>query len=186
MLGGHHRYRPRRERGRRDLREPLGVDTEHHLGQQVGVPVLQRHRPRIAAQRGGLEFGEHLRDVLERPVLQQPGEQQVAHLEQREVFLVVDLPGRQQPGRLEIQQRGGDHQEGRGLVEFQLRADRLGVGDEFVGHLVQRHLGDVETVREDQLQQQIERPLEIAQPDLKACLLRTASGSAPLTRRTGR
>ena len=110
--------------------------------------------------------------MLERPVLQQPREQQIAHLEQREVFLVVDLPGRQQPGRLQIQQRGGDHQKGRRLVEFQLRADRLGVGDEFVGHLVQRHIGDVETVREDQLQQQIERPLEIAQPDLKACLLR--------------
>ena len=36
---------------------------------------------------------------------------------------------------------------------------------------MQRDLGDVEAVREDQLQQQIERPLEIAQPDLEACLL---------------
>ena len=69
--------------------ERLGVDAEHHLGQQFGEPLLQRHRPRIAAQRRGLELGEHLRDVLERPVLQQPGEQQVAHLEQREVLLVV-------------------------------------------------------------------------------------------------
>ncbi len=37
---------------------------------------------------------------------------------------------------------------------------------------MQRHLGDVEPVREDQLQQQVERPLEIAQPDLKPRLLR--------------
>ena len=48
-----------------------------------------------------------------------------------------------------------------------MRSDRLGVGDEVVGHLVQRHLGDVEAVREDQLQQQVERSLEVAQPDLK-------------------
>ena len=89
MLGADHRHRPRGERRRRDLGEAVGVDTEHHLGQQVVVPVLQRHRPRIAAQRGGLQFGEHLGDVLERPVLQQPREQQVAHLEQGQVLLVV-------------------------------------------------------------------------------------------------
>ena len=157
---------------RRDLGERCGVDAEHHLGQQVGEAVLQRHRPRIAAQRGGLQLGEHLGDVLERPVLQQPGEQQVAHLQQREVLLVVHLAGRQQPGRLEVEQRRGDHQERGRLVELQLPADRLGVGDEVVGHLVQRHLGDVEAVREDQLQQQVERTLEVGQPDLEAGLLR--------------
>ena len=109
--------------------------------------------------------------MLERPVLQQPREQQVAHLEQRQVLLVVHLTGGQQPGRLEVQQRGGDDEERGGLVELELPADGLGVGDEVVGHLMQRHLGDVEAVREDQLQQQIERPLEIAQPDLEAALL---------------
>ena len=51
-------------------------------------------------------------------------------------------------------------------------ADRLGVGDEVIGDLVQRHLGDVEPVREDQLQQQVERALEVAQPDLETRLLR--------------
>ena len=45
-----------------------------------------------------------------------------------------------------------------------------GVGDEVVGDLVQRHLGDVEPVREDQLQQQVERTLEVGQPDLEAVL----------------
>ena len=149
-----------------------GVDAQHHLGQQVFVAVLQRHRPRIAAQRGGLELGEHLGDMLERPVLQQAREQQVAHLQQGKVFLVVDLACGQQARRLQIQQGRRDHQERGGLVEFELRADRLGVGDEVVGHLVQRHLGDVEPVREDQLQQQVERTLEIAQPNLEACLLR--------------
>jgi hypothetical protein len=33
---------------------------------------------------------------------------------------------------------------------------------------VQGHLGDVEPVSEDQLQQQVERPLEIGQSDLEA------------------
>jgi hypothetical protein len=53
-----------------------------------------------------------------------------------------------------------------------LSADRFRVGDEVVGHLVQRHLGHIKAVREDQLQQQVKRSLEIAQPDLKPCLLR--------------
>jgi hypothetical protein len=37
---------------------------------------------------------------------------------------------------------------------------------------VQRHLGDVEPVREDQLQQQVEGTLEITEPNLEARLLR--------------
>jgi hypothetical protein len=45
-----------------------------------------------------------------------------------------------------------------------------GVGDEVVGDLVQRHLGDVETVGENQLQEEVERPLEVGQPDLEAAL----------------
>ena len=183
MFGGHCRHRPWRERDRGDLGEPLGVDAQHHLRQQVLVPVLQRHRARIAAQRRGLQLGEHLRDVLERPVLQQPGEQQVADLQQRQVLLVVDLPRRQQPGRLEIEQRRGDHQERGGLLELHLGTDRAGVGDEFVGDLMQRHFGDVEAVGENQLQQQVERPLEIGQPDLEAvlggCLAAHSAGHAP-------
>src|SRR5690348_15372678 len=33
---------------------------------------------------------------------------------------------------------------------------------------MQRHLGDVEAMREDQLQEQVERALEIAEPDVKS------------------
>ena len=65
-----------------------------------------------------------------------------------------------------------------------MRPDLLGVGDEVVGHLVQRHLGDVEAVREDQLQQQVERALEVAQPDLKTNLC-GAPSTAVFTCRTG-
>ena len=77
-------------------------------------------------------------------------------------------------------------QERRRLVELELRADRLGVGDEVVGHLMQRHLGDVEAVREDQLQQQVERTLEVAQPDLEAVCWTASGWSRVVTRRTGR
>ena len=63
-------------------------------------------------------------------------------------------------------------QERRRLVELELLGGRLGVGDEVVGDLMQRDLGDVEAVREDQLQQQVEGTLEIAQPDLEARLRR--------------
>ena len=61
--------------------------------------------------------------MLERAVLQQPGEQQVAHLEQRQILVVFDLPGRQQPGGLEIEQGRGHHQKRRRLLQVQLRAD---------------------------------------------------------------
>ena len=64
--------------------------------------------------------------MLVRAVLQQPGEQQVAHLEQRQVLVVLDLPGRQQPGGLEVEQGGGDHQKRGGLLQVQLRADLRG------------------------------------------------------------
>ena len=65
-----------------------------------------------------------------------------------------------------------------------------GVGDEVVGDLVQRHLGDVETMGEDQLQQQIERPLEVGQPDSETIRVPFCGGASPFavpfTRRIGR
>ena len=53
-------------------------------------------------------------------VLQQPGEQQVARLEQREVLLVLDLGRRQQPGGLEVEQGRRDDQELGRLAEVPL------------------------------------------------------------------
>ena len=120
MPEGHRRHRPGAERDRGDLGEPFRVDAQHHFGQQLGERILQRHRTRVGAQRCGLQLGEHLRNMLERAVLQQPGEQQVADLKQRQILFVVDLPGRQQPGGLEVEQRRGNHQERRGLLKFQL------------------------------------------------------------------
>ena len=110
---------------------------------------------------------EHRGDLLERAVLQQPGEQQVAGLQQREVLLVLDVALRQQPGGLEVEQRRGDQQERRRLLEVPDLAAGLDVRDELVGDLRQRHLGDVELVLGDQAEQQVERALEVVEPDLE-------------------
>ena len=59
-------------------------------------------------------------DLLEGAVLQQPREQQVARLEQRQVLLVLDVGRRQQPDDLEVEQRRRDDQELRGLLELPL------------------------------------------------------------------
>ena len=76
-------------------------------------PDRARVPPRLARQPALEDAG----DLLERAVLHQPGEEQVARLEQREVLLVLDVALRQQPGRLEVEQGRGDEQERRGLLE---------------------------------------------------------------------
>src|SRR6185312_3154145 len=126
--------------------------------------LLQRDRPREAPQRGRLQLDEQLRDLLVRAVLQEPCEQQVARLEQR---VAAVLRGRlgvgQQPGGLQVEQRGRDDEELRGLVEVRVVAERGEVGDEVVGDAVQGQLRDVELVLADQLQQQIERAGEVVE-----------------------
>ena len=73
-----------------------------------------------------LEGGpQECRHLLERLVLQQPGEQQVAGLQQGDVFVVLHLAGGQQPGRLEVQQGGGDDQELAGLIQRPVLAQLL-------------------------------------------------------------
>ena len=81
-------------------------------------------RPAGTAGLGGHPGLQDAGDLLERPVLQQPREEQVAGLQQRQVLLVLDLAGRQQPGRLEVEQGGGDQQERRGLSRSQTVARR--------------------------------------------------------------
>ena len=186
VIGTHRRNRPGGEHRRGDLGEPLCVDTDHHLGQQLREPFLQRHRTRVAAQGCRLQLGEHLGDVLERAVLQQAGEQQIAHLQKSQILGVLHLTGGQQAGGLEVQQRGRNHQEGGGLIEFQLGTDLPGVGDEIIGHLVQSYFGDVEPVGEDQLQQQVERTLEVGQPDPEALLGRRLGSHLPKRSMTSR
>src|SRR5690606_33505083 len=54
---------------------------------------------------------EDARDVLVRAVLEQPGEQQVPRLQQREVLVVLDAARGQQARGLEVEERRGDDEE---------------------------------------------------------------------------
>ena len=160
VLGGDHRRLLGRQRAggyRGELHRP---QAEQHLGQQVDEARFHRHPAREPPPGGRHLARQHRRDLLVGAVLQQPGEQQVPGLQQGEVLLVVDLAGGQQPGRLEVEQGSGDDEEVADLV--QVPAVGLGpdVGDELVGDLGQRDLGDIQLVLRDQAEEQVKRALE--------------------------
>ena len=118
VIDGHRRHRARRHRHSGQIaRTAPGVSPMTHLGQQLRRSAA-RARPR--ARSGGpgpLELGEVGGRELVRAVLQQPGEEQVARLEQREVLLVLDVGGRQQPRGLQVEQGRRDDEELGGLAE---------------------------------------------------------------------
>jgi hypothetical protein len=104
-------------------------------------------------------------DVPEGPVLQQPGVQPVPGVPE-EVVELLALLGGQQAGGLELDQGGGHHQEpGRG-VEVELLDALTEVGDEVGGDLGQVDLGHVDLPPRDQVQEQVEGPLEDLELDL--------------------
>ena len=74
--------------------------------------------------------GEPDRDLLERPVLQQAGEQQVARLEEGDVVGIHQFALRQQPGDLQVQQGRRHDEELAGLVELLRRLELAQVGEE--------------------------------------------------------
>ena len=115
------------ERGLGQAGELLRGVPPEQLRQQRREVALQRDLPRIPAGLK-LEGGpHHARHLLERLVLQQPGEEQVAGFEQRDVFLVLHFAGGQEPGRLEVQQGGGDDEEFAGLIKGPFLAQLLEV-----------------------------------------------------------
>lgn len=149
----------------REPGEPLGTDADDDLGQQLGVLRLQPDGTGVAPRLVRQPVAEDVRDALVRAVLQQPGEEQVAGLQEREIRLVLHLGHGQQPGRLQVQQCGRDHQELGGLVQVPVRPHGPDVRHEVVGHLGQRDLGDVQLVLGDQLEEEIEGPLEVLEPE---------------------
>ncbi len=98
------------QRVRREPREAVGVDGPDELGKQRGEVGLERDVARHAARRGEHQL-DPCRDVLERAVLQQPREQQVARLERLEVLGVLHLALREKARRLEVEQRRRDDEE---------------------------------------------------------------------------
>ena len=164
----HGRRRLRRQHAGGQRGELLGRDAEQHLGHLLGEDRVGPGVAAVPQDGAGLALPQERRRLLVGPVLQQPREQQVAGLEQLQVVLVLHLGGRQQPGGLEVQQRRRDDEELAGLVQVQLVAEGPQVGDELVGDLREGDLGDVELVLADQLQEEVERPLEVGQPDGEA------------------
>ncbi len=108
-------------------REVVGAERPDELGNGVAVLLVEAHRAGVTAVLALQAAGEPRRDLLERAVLQQPREQQVARLEQRHRLGVDELALRQQPGDLHVEQRRGDDEELGRLVELlvgsELRAD---------------------------------------------------------------
>src|SRR5205823_13129661 len=97
--------------------------------------------------------------VLERLALEQPGEQEVALLEEGQLLVEVDVvAARQQPAGLELDEGGGDEQELGGDVEVEVAhavdLDQVGVDDRAQGDLV-----EVDLLAGDAVQQQVERPV---------------------------
>ena len=100
--------------------------------------------------------------LFEGPVLQEPGEEQVSGLEELEVgFLFVLIVGQESVG-LERQEGGGHDNELRCAPQVPIGTH---VGDEVIGHLRQRQLGDVEALAGDEAQEQVERAFELRQGD---------------------
>ena len=96
-----------------------------------------------------------------RAVLQKPGEQQIARLEQGEIFLVLDFCRRQQPGSFEVKQGRRHDEKLRSLTQIPRGPRGANMRDEVVGDLAERNFGDIHLVLGDQREQQVERPLEV-------------------------
>ena len=169
--------------------ELLRAQGPHQFGQHGGEARVQGGLPGEASGLLGHARGHHGGDVLERLVLQQPGEQQVPGLQESLVRLRVRGAGWQQPGGLEVQQGGGHHQELAGLVQRGVGHPsgcgcrggiipgvrplgqrgpgglaQLGdVGDELISHRRQGHLGDVHLAPCDQREQDIEGTGEVGE-----------------------
>ena len=135
-------------------------------GQQVGgVDDEVVVEADLAGDRARRLLGQGDEDVGRRgvgPALEQPGQQQVALLPADEVLVVLDgLGPGQQPLRLELDEDGRHEQELRELVEVDLLALLAqSTLHEGVDHRQERDVEDVDLVRRDQVQQEVDRALE--------------------------
>jgi len=157
-------YRRGSEGGHRDPRQVLGP----HAVQEVrGDALEQVLGPDPPGQVGRLLVqarGEQLGHLLVGPVLQEPGEQQVPLLEQGLGLVVLAIGTGQQAGGLELEQGGRDDQELRGHLEVQL-PHVPDLRQVLLGDRRQRDLPDIYLLARDEVEEQVERPLEHLGPD---------------------
>ena len=164
----------RRDLGRHrpggDHRQLLGRDAHDQLGQQARRTAA-RARPGAASCRPAVAIRSakvKAMSLKARYCSSRANSRSRASM-QGEVLLVLRAGLRQQPRRLEVEQRRRDEQELRrpGQVPLVVGPRRPDVGDELVGDLGEGDLGDVELVLADQAQQQVERPGEDVEVDLE-------------------
>ena len=86
---------------------------------------------------------------------------------------------------LQVEQRGGDHEELTGLVEVPVVVADAQVGEELVGDLCDRDQRDVEPALGDQRQQQVERSVEDVEMDMERRSASSTASSAPAPGRRG-
>ena len=130
---------------------------------------------RLGQRRGAVEvallvvvaLGEVPAGAAEARVLQHPLEQLLGRLGGRELVELGQLLAGQHQPRLELEQRGDQHQElGRGLeVELLAGLQVVQVGDDDVGQL---DLEQVHVLAQDQREQQVERPREDVEVQLQS------------------
>ena len=137
-----------------------GDDAFEQVGSHGEEALLEPGRAGVRAS-GGLEHPVQLGGgVLERLALEEASKQQVALLVQHQLLVYVDVVTTgQQPGRLELDECGGDQQELRRDLEV-ARVQALHLGEESVDDGVQRHLVEVDLLLQDQVEQKVEGPLE--------------------------
>ena len=158
-----------------DAGQVLGADGGHEPGQEGGQLGGRPRRARVGPGGGAGQLPQVRGGPLVGAVLQEPGEEQVAGLEELQVLLgLVGVVG-QEPVGLERQQRGRHDEELAGAPQVPVGAH---VGDELVGDLGQGELGHVQAAAGDERQQQVEGPLELGQGDGEA-------GDAPRPARPG-
>ncbi len=145
--------------------ERLGQPVGGHAGQQVGrvddEPVIEAG---LAGQGPDRRLGHGHEPVGDRRVgtaLEQPGQEQVPLLPADQLVLGVDVVGPgQQPLGLELEKDGRDQEElGEHLQGVRVAA-LVEDGHEGVDHRGQRDVQDVDLVGGDQMQKQVDRPLE--------------------------
>jgi hypothetical protein len=146
---------------------PAGRNARE-AGEQVGdrhvEPLVRADGAPDVGGRGG-EPGRHQPgDVLVRLVLEESREEQVALLEQRLQRVVVAVGAGEQLDRLELDQRGRDQEELGGDLEVEA-AHSLHLGEIVLGDAGDRDLPQVDLLPRDEVQQQVERALELRGPD---------------------
>ena len=103
---------------------------------------------------------QHARRVLERLALDQPRQQEVPLLPERQLVVEVHVGvDREQAAGLELDQRRRDQQELGGHIEI-AALHALELGQVGVDDLRQRDLVEVDLVAQDQVQQQVQGAFE--------------------------